>query len=165
MTCLLQQPKWTKIPAVIIWNPSRRIAPQVALAFIESHFLSKIAPKLKKKKKKTRQEKLIVFSILILKKKVGRGVFASMLGWIKWKISLAFLPSLRFLCRMIHCVLLEIEALVLRLALPPVGWLVVSGFMFRTSFFNLLMRSFVPSLPHSTNRNWILTICQARTLC
>ena len=165
MTCLLQQPKWTKIPAVIIWNPSRRIASQVALAFIESHFLSKIAPKLKKKKKKTRQEKLIVFSILILKKKAGRGVCASMLGWIKWKISLAFLPSLRFLCRMIHCVLPEIEALVLRLALPPVGWLVVSGFMFRTSFFNLLMRSFVPSLPHSTNRNWILTICQARTLC
>lgn len=52
MTCLLQQPKWTKIPAIIIWNPSRRIASQVALAFIESHFLSKIAPKLKKKKKR-----------------------------------------------------------------------------------------------------------------
>lgn len=56
MTCLLQQPKWTKIPAIIIWNPSRRMvssrmAPQVALAFIESHFLSKIAPKLKKKKR------------------------------------------------------------------------------------------------------------------
>lgn len=58
MTCLLQQPKWTKIPAIIIWNPSRRIASQVALAFIESHFLSKIAPKLKKKKKKDKARKV-----------------------------------------------------------------------------------------------------------